>query len=63
MYVAVTFIITLIYFNFSTVFNIDKCTSMVYFDSLETGACFENEIPQSTLQLESKYVILSGFIS
>jgi len=50
-------------FNFFTVLNIDKCTSMMYSDSIETGAWFENELPQSTLQLESKYVILSGSIS
>jgi hypothetical protein len=36
---------------------------MIYFDSLETGACFENELLRSTLQLESKYIVLSGYIS
>jgi hypothetical protein len=49
--------------NFFTLLNVDNCTHMVYFDSLETGAWFENELPQSTLQLEIKYRVLSGSIS
>jgi hypothetical protein len=49
--------------NYYVMLHFYHYTHMVYFDSLETGAWFENELPQSTLQLEIKYRILSASIS